>query len=139
MLKNLKLTMLSLILSFGLFGAALPVTSVSAQSSIADKVCSGVLSTSGEEGADASSCQEDGDNSFNTIITRVINIFSVIIGAVSVIMIIIGGFRYIISGGDQNSVTAAKNTIMYAIIGLVVVLFSQVIVRFILTNATNKN
>jgi TRAP-type C4-dicarboxylate transport system permease small subunit len=54
-------------------------------------------------------------------------------------MIIIGGFRYIVSGGDQTSVTAAKNTIMYAIIGLVVVLFSQVIVRFVLTNAISKN
>jgi hypothetical protein len=139
MLRKLKMTALSLILSFGLFGAALPTMSVNAQSSIADKVCSGVLSTSGEEGADASSCEEDGDNSFNTIITRVINIFSVIIGAVSVIMIIIGGFRYIISGGDQNSVTAAKNTIMYAVIGLVVVLFSQVIVRFVLSNAITKN
>jgi cytochrome bd-type quinol oxidase subunit 2 len=139
MLKNVKLTIVTMVMSLGLLSFSLLPATVSAQSSIADKVCTGVLSTSGEEGSDISSCEEDGENNFTTIITRVINIFSVLIGAISVIMIIIGGFRYIISGGDQNNVTAAKNTIMYAIIGLVVVLFSQVIVRFILSNAVTKN
>lgn len=49
-------------------------------------------------------------------------------------MIIVGGFRYVISGGDSNGVSGAKNTIMYAIIGLVIVLFAQIIVKFVLTN-----
>ena len=138
MLAKIKTLILSLILMTGFYGAAVPAA-VSAQSSIADNVCSGVLSTSGEDASGASSCEEDGENNFTSIITRVINIFSILIGAISVIMIIIGGFRYIVSGGDQNNVTAAKNTIMYAIIGLVVVLFSQVIARFILTNAITKN
>ena len=141
MLRKIKYLILSLVMTSGLYVGVLPVAQASAQSSIADNVCSGVLSTSGEDvgSGDVSSCQEEGDNNFTTIITRVINIFSILIGAISVIMIIIGGFRYIISGGDQNNVTAAKNTIMYAIIGLVVVLFSQVIVRFILTNAVTKS
>lgn len=138
MFKKISSITLGLILALGLTYALTPVA-VHAQSTIADKVCTGVLNASGEEASDASSCEEDGENSFSTIVTRVINIFSVLIGSISVIMIIIGGFRYIISGGDQNSVTAAKNTIMYAIIGLVVVLFSQVIVRFVLTNAISKN
>lgn len=62
----------------------------------------------------------------------IINVFSAIVGAVSVIMIIIGGFRYIISGGDSNNVGAAKNTILYAIVGLIIVAFAQVIVQFVL-------
>jgi Flp pilus assembly pilin Flp len=67
----------------------------------------------------------------------IINVFSWIIGAVSVIMIIYGGFRYITSGGDSNGVTAAKNTILYAIIGLVIVALAQIIVNFVL-NKTNE-
>ena len=138
MFKKIQTIVLSLMMAVSFVSVSAPVM-VSAQSTIADQVCSGVLNTSGVEATDASSCEEDGDNSFSTIITKVINIFSILIGSVSVIMIIIGGFRYIISGGDQNNVTAAKNTIMYAIIGLVVVLFSQVIVRFVLSNAISKN
>lgn len=92
-------------------------------------VCEGI-----SQAGDGSCEETDGENNFGTIAKRVINIFSIVVGAVSVIMIIIGGFRYIISGGDSNSVTGAKNTIMYAIIGLVIVLFAQIIVRFVFSN-----
>jgi hypothetical protein len=71
-----------------------------------------------------------------TLITTVINIFSLVVGVISVIMIIIGGLKYITSGGDSANVTGAKNTILYAIIGLVVVALAQVIVRFVLERAT---
>lgn len=53
-------------------------------------------------------------------------------GVVSVIMIIIGGLKYITSAGDSGNVSGAKNTILYAIIGLVIVALSQIIVRFVL-------
>jgi len=66
------------------------------------------------------------------IITNIINIFSLVVGVVSVIMIIVGGLKYITSGGDSGSVGGAKNTILYAIIGLVIVALAQVIVRFVL-------
>ena len=55
-----------------------------------------------------------------------------VIGAVSVIMLIIDGFRYATSNGDSNQVTAAKNTIMYAVIGLVIAIFAYAIVNFVL-------
>lgn len=73
----------------------------------------------------------------NNIISEVINFFSVIIGVVAVLMIIVGGFRYIISGGDSGNVTSAKNTILYAIIGLLIVVFAQFIVKFILSKAVD--
>lgn len=57
-----------------------------------------------------------------------------IIGAVAVIMIIIGGIRYITSNGDQAQVTGAKNTIMYAVIGIVVALLAYAIVNFVTLN-----
>jgi hypothetical protein len=71
-------------------------------------------------------------DSVNTIIKTVINIFSLVVGVVSVIMIIIGGLKYITSGGDSGNVSGAKNTILYAIIGLVIVALAQVIVQFVL-------
>lgn len=97
------------------------------------KVCEGVNIVSGTTG---DTCSEDGQESFGALAKRIINIFSVVVGVVSVIMIIIGGFRYIVSNGDSNAVTGAKNSILYAVVGLVIVLFAQVIVRFVLTNAT---
>jgi hypothetical protein len=66
-------------------------------------------------------------------IRTIINVFSVIVGAVAVIMIIFGGFRYITSGGDSNNIGSAKNTILYAIVGLVIVAIAQAIVQFVLT------
>lgn len=79
------------------------------------------------------------DNSMGDIVKKIINILSIVVGVAAVVMIIIGGFRYIISGGDSTGVTGAKNTIMYAIIGLIIVLFAQVIVRFVFTNATKTS
>ncbi|CAN5399816.1 hypothetical protein BH10PAT3_BH10PAT3_5460 [soil metagenome] len=72
----------------------------------------------------------------NDIIRTVINLFSLIVGVVSVIMIIIGGLKYITSGGDGGNVSSAKNTIIYAIVGIVIVALAQFIVRFVLTKIT---
>lgn len=67
-----------------------------------------------------------------SIFTTIVNILLFIIGAISVIMLIIGGIRYTVSGGDSGNVTAAKNTILYAIIGLVVAFLAFAIVNWVL-------
>jgi hypothetical protein len=77
-----------------------------------------------------------GSSGITRIVTNIINIFSVIVGLVSVIMIIYGGFRYVTSGGDSSNVSSAKNTIIYAVIGLVVVALAQFIVQFVLEKVT---
>lgn len=69
----------------------------------------------------------DIENVFQTVV----NVLLFIIGAISVIMLIIGGIRYAVSAGDQGAVTSAKNTILYAIIGLVVAFFAFAIVNWI--------
>lgn len=74
--------------------------------------------------------------SLNTTIGNVINLISAVVGVAAVIMLILGGFRYITSSGNQEAVKAAKNTIMYALIGLVIVALAQVIVNFVLDKAT---
>ncbi|HVA11278.1 MAG TPA: pilin [Candidatus Dormibacteraeota bacterium] len=69
--------------------------------------------------------------------SKLVNLFSIVVGAVSVVMIIYGGFRYITSGGDSGRVGNAKNTLIYAIVGLVIVALAQIIVHFVLNQASN--
>ena len=72
----------------------------------------------------------------NSIFTTIVNVLLFVIGAVSVIMLIIGGIRYTVSAGDSGNVTAAKNTIMYAIIGLVIAFLAFAIVNWVLGAVT---
>lgn len=67
-----------------------------------------------------------------SIFTTVVNVLLFIIGAICVIMLIWGGIRYTTSAGNAASVTAAKNTIMYAIIGLVIAFLAFAIVNWVL-------
>ncbi len=71
------------------------------------------------------------------VFNRITSILLFIVGAVAVVMLIFGGIRYVVSGGDQNSVTAAKNTILYAIIGVIVAMLAYAAVSFI-TDAISR-
>lgn len=75
-------------------------------------------------------------NNFNigTAITNIINIMLYALGAIAVIMIIIGGIRYTTSNGDSNGIQSAKNTILYAVAGLVVAILAYAIVNFVVSN-----
>lgn len=66
------------------------------------------------------------------VFATVTNILLFIIGAVAVIMLVIGGIRYTISGGDQAQVKAAKDTILYAIIGIIVAILAYAAVNFVI-------
>ncbi len=112
-------------LSFLTFSSSQPVFA-----SVKDQVQGGVNDASG-----GSSSSTPGKTLDDTI-AEVINILSSAVGVVAVVMIILGGFRYITSGGDSNKVTSAKNTLLYAVIGLVVVALAQVIVRLVLHDVT---
>lgn len=101
-----------------------------------------------QEGLDKGTClnttdpncyTQDPETTINDIITDVINIFSILVGVTSVIMIIVGGFKYITSGGDSGNVGSAKNTILFAIVGLVIVALAQVIVKFVLNKVVETN
>lgn len=70
------------------------------------------------------------------IVTTIINGMLFVVGFLSVVMLIWGGLRYIISGGNSNAVTAAKNTILYAIVGLVIAIFAYAIVNFVINTLT---
>lgn len=66
------------------------------------------------------------------VFKTIVNVLLYVIGAVSVIMLIIGGIRYTISQGDSGAVTSAKNTILYAVIGIVVAILAYAIVNFVI-------
>ena len=65
------------------------------------------------------------------IFSTIINLLLFLIGAISVVMIVFAGFQYATSGGDAGKVTSAKNTILYAVIGIVVALLAYAIIRFV--------
>lgn len=67
----------------------------------------------------------------NSITRRIINVLLFVIGLISVLMVVIGGLRYVLSGGDSGAVTSAKNTILYAIVGLIVAFSAYGIVNFV--------
>lgn len=68
----------------------------------------------------------------NGVFTGITNTILYIIGILSVVMIIVGGLKYALSGGDSKQVTDAKNTILYAIIGLIIAILAYAIVNFVL-------
>ena len=81
-----------------------------------------------------SSVNDGNSTDLPSFITNIVNILLFLAGAVAVIVIIIGGIRYVMSGGDAGQVQSAKNTILYAVIGLIVVIMAYAIVNFVVTN-----
>jgi len=66
-------------------------------------------------------------------IKTIVGILLFVLGAIAVIMIIIGGIRYTTSNGEAAQLTSAKNTILYAVVGLVVAILAYAIVNFVLS------
>lgn len=87
-------------------------------------------------GADSSKGDDQQENLFGPegIFKTITNVLLYIIGAISVIMLIIGGIRYTVSNGDSAAVTSAKNTILYAVIGIVVAILAYALVNFVITS-----
>lgn len=129
MLKTLRKTL-------AIMGASLMLSIVPAVAVHADDIGNCLSQGSGLDASINGTCDpadtDVGTQKIQDIVTLIVNIFSVIVGIVAVIMIIYGGFKYITSGGDSGNITSAKNTIIYAIIGLVVVALAQFLVQFVL-------
>lgn len=65
-------------------------------------------------------------------ITTIVNILLMVVAVIAAVMLVLGGVRYIISQGDEDQTEKAKNTILYALIGLIVIGLSAVVVNFVL-------
>lgn len=99
-----------------------------------------VMALSVQEGAEAAHAEGTPTNLIGPdgVFTQLTNTVLYAVGIISVIMLIYGGLRYVMSGGDSKKVTDAKNTILYAIIGLIISILAFAIVNFVI-NATTGN
>lgn len=124
-LHFLKQAIISLVLSLGLLVTTAPT-------SYAVNVFGGQADQS-VDGSKVVTNQNKGGSDLPTTIKEVISTIFVILGILAVIMIIIGGIRYTTSNGDPGQIKNAKNTIMYAVIGLILAILSYAIVNFVLS------
>ena len=94
-----------------------------------------------QEGAEAARCDGCPENLFGSagVFKQVTNTILYIVGIIAVIMLIIGGIKYVVSGGDSKKVTDAKNTVLYAIIGLVIAFLAFAIVNFVIEALPNSD
>ena len=118
-MNKLKFGLLTL---FALLGIATTAAPIYVSAAPADKALDGWRDVGGTD---------SGSVNLGDRVKKVVNVILFVLGAAAVIMIIIGGFRYVVSGGDSSSVTAAKNTILYAVIGLVIAVLAYAIVNFV--------
>lgn len=123
-MKRWKQIIVSLALVIGVGVVALPAGNASAIN-VFNK-CSG-------SGSNAVCAATGPDNNVSGMAKTIINIMLTILGIIAVIMIIFGGIRYTTSAGDASRVKAAKDTIMYSVVGLVVAILAFAIVNFVTT------
>jgi len=102
-----------------------------AANNITTGLCTGTTAATGD--SDCTGTKTSLNSSIKSIASTVVNTISIIVGVIAVIFIIYGGFKYITSGGDSGKVSEAKNALIYAIVGLLVVAIAQAIVRFVLS------
>jgi hypothetical protein len=84
-----------------------------------------------KKSADKACTDSCGGTSLDEVLSGISNTLVFLVGAVSVIFIIIGGLRYVTSNGDAKNIEAAKTTILYAVVGVIVAMMSYAIVQFI--------
>lgn len=132
MLRKMRIAAASLFMVAGFVALGLGVLGQTAFAATDEAKKEACLAITDNPADCADAGKTEGGNTINGVITTVIDIFSVVVGVVAVIMIIVAGFKYITSGGDSSKVSSAKTTLVYALVGLVIVALAQVISNFTL-------
>ena len=109
-------------LMIGLLGVFTPA--VSAANGI--NICS-----DGNENSVYCQNKDKGKDQVNGIIKTIVEVLLTAVGAISIIMIVIGGIMFALSSGDAQKAAKARNTVLYAVVGLAVSLFASAIVNFV--------
>ena len=135
-----KILSFSAVFAFVLsLGLLVPAKSNAASlNNVNGQVCNGINTVLTGTTGTTTGCDEAAnanDTKIASTVKTLINLFSMIVGAVSVVMIILGGFKFITSGGNADKNKEAKNTILYALVGLVIVVLAQTIVKFVFSKA----
>lgn len=134
MIKNIKkLLSAAIILPAMVLGIGLLAQPAPAHAAFEGSLQDGANSAQGkDQQGDASSLFGEGGQ--GGIFRTITNVLLFLIGAISVIMLIVGGIRYVVSGGDSTAVQNAKNTILYAIVGVVVAILAYAVVNFVISS-----
>jgi hypothetical protein len=117
--------LLAAVVVFAVVIVATPHTFASGAS---DNICTGLTLT----GATKAQCSDT--TTLSGVVKKVVSILSVLVGVTAVIFVIVGGFKFITSSGDAQKAASARNTILYAVIGLAVAALAQFIVAYVLAN-----
>lgn len=133
MLKQVTLGIIFLIFSI-LSINAVSSNSIVYASASGDQACNSLNVINSGQGCGNGTSSTPGKTAVNSMIKKVIDTLSVVVGIVTVFMIILAGFQFITSGGDSNAVSKARTALIYSIIGLLIVALSQFLVHFVLNN-----
>lgn len=117
------------VMSFSIFSLVAPHVFADAKSA----VCEGAGLTVDQNGCETPAGTPDVDST----LVKGMNLFSAILGIIAVVMIMVGGLKYMTSQGDAGQMNSAKNTLIFAAVGLVIVAFAQLFVRFVLERFSN--
>lgn len=129
-----KIAALSFVVTMLALPLCLTPARVNAQTTPPEQsICEGAGGTwqAGAKGAQGH-CSNGSTKTVGGTFRQVADLLIFLVGAISVIMIIIGGLRYTISAGDQSKITSAKNTVLYALVGLVIAALAFAIVDFVI-------
>ena len=140
--KRMALSLQAIALVFGLGTTTIAAVAVTAAPAYANPANCNGDPTAGDPLTSGAACSQGASQKENLfgqggIFTVAADTLIFLVGAISVIYLIIGGLRYVISNGDSKAVTAAKDTILYAIVGVVIAVISFALVQFVI-NALNK-
>jgi Type IV secretion system pilin len=129
-MKKLKLFTPLILTAALLLSVSAFSVSVAAPLNPFDKVCN---NANADDTDRSFACQTQESDPVNTTLGKATNILAFITGVAAVIVIIIGGFQYITSAGDSTKVAKAKDMIIYAAVGLVIVAAARTIIMFVIS------
>lgn len=121
MKQRIKTIVTSLAILFGLVAFQAPLVAAAPVDVFPSASC----------GSNTTVCANKNNNTIYTIVKNIINVLFLAAGIIAVIMIIIGGINYAISSGDKGKLESAKNTVLYAVIGLIIAALAFPIVTFV--------
>lgn len=131
----MKRTLLAIVVLFGIsfVGLGLAAPAYAAEGDVLEKSCESV-----KGGGNSAACANDEESISGTdgVLYRVARLVAVISGVAAVIVMIAGGLMFVTSNGDASKIATARNMMLYAAIGLVVIVLAQAIITLVVNRAT---
>ncbi len=109
-----------------------PGTALAAEKNVFEQPCDPATGTTAESSVCQAQNAGDPITGTNGVLAKAARLISYLAGATAIILLIVGGFMYVTSDGEASKLSTAKNTVIYAVVGLVVVVFAQSIIIFVI-------